>query len=128
MVSSTTLSVEEYLENPNRLFVIDHSNDCISSFTLNGEYLCRFGIAGIYTSQFKSPYGIAIDPNGFVCVTDDNQRLFIFDKYGKYMHCFGSQGHHIGHFRHPLRVAFAVNGYVHIADFNNHRVQIFPIL
>jgi len=66
-----------------RLFVTDCSNDCISAFTLNGQYLCRIGIAGIHTSQLKIPYGIAIDPNGFVFVTDDNQRVSIFDKYGK---------------------------------------------
>ena len=39
----------------NRLFVIDNSNDCISTITLNGQYLCRIGIAGTYTSQLKSP-------------------------------------------------------------------------
>ncbi|XP_065884591.1 tripartite motif-containing protein 2-like [Dysidea avara] len=116
------------VDSINRLFVTDRSNDCISTFTLNGQYLCRIGIAGTYTSQLKSPYGIAIDPNGFIFVTDDNQRVSIFDKYGKYVHCFGSRGHHIGQFRYPLEVAFAANGYVYIADFNNHRIQIFSVL
>ena len=111
----------------NRLFVTDCGNDCIFSFTLNGEYLCRFVIAGIYTSQLKSPCGIAIDPNGFVCVTDDNQRLSIFDKYGKYVHCFGLRGSQTGQFRRPLGVAFTADGSIYIADFNNHRIQIFSV-
>jgi len=114
------------VDSISRLFVTDSSNDCISTFTLDGQYLCRFGTAGTYTSQLKCPFGIALDQNGFVFITDDNQRVSIFDRYGKYMHCFGSRGPDGGQFRRPFGIAFASNGHIYIADFNNRRIQIFP--
>jgi hypothetical protein len=58
------------------IYVVDSGNNRIQRFDSLGNYLSEFGSFGTANGQFNSPWGIAIDNEGFVFVTDTkNQRV-----------------------------------------------------
>ncbi len=58
------------------IYVVDSGNNRIQRFDSMGNYLSEFGSFGTANGQFNSPWGIAIDNEGFVYVTDTkNQRV-----------------------------------------------------
>ena len=76
-----------------QLLAANSDHHCISIFTLDGNYVGKFGTQGTGRGQLSSPVGIAIDMYGFILVTEHgNHRVSIFDKDGVFVHCFGSKG------------------------------------
>ena len=70
-----------------QLLVADCGYHCISLFTLDGNYVGKFGTQGMGRGQLNGPSGIAVDVYGFILVTeDDNYRVSIFDKDGALDH------------------------------------------
>ena len=112
----------------NCLLVAGWLDGCIYRFTLDGNYIGKFGeeAAG---SLLYNPSSLATDSNGFVLVAEfSNNRVSIFDKTGKFVHCFGSIGYNNGQFQHPLGIALAPNGnIIYVTDTDNNRIQIFSI-
>ena len=110
----------------NHLLVADYDHHCICTFTLDGDYVGKFGTHGTGAGQLNCPYGIAVDLYGFILVADSvNHRVSIFDKDGNNINCFGSEGSATGQFLHPRRVAVSPNGNIYVSDNNNKRIQIF---
>ena len=109
----------------NQLLVADHAHHCIYTFTLDGNYLGRFGTHGIGMSQLNHPYGVAVDLYGFIFVGDGNNSVSIFDKNDNFVHCFGSQGSAAGQFQRPYGIAVSANGYVYVSDCYNRRIQVY---
>ena len=108
-----------------QLLVTDH-NQCISIFTLDGNYVGKFGTQGTGRGQLSSPAGIATDMCGFNVVTDDGKhRVSIFDKDGGFVHCFGSNGSGHGQFSWAQGIAISPTGDIYISDHGNKRIQIF---
>ena len=61
------------------VYVTDYSNNNISIFTTEGEYVTSFGQRGTKEDYLKNPWGICIDDEGFLYVCDCyNNRLQIF--------------------------------------------------
>ena len=109
-----------------QLLVADNSHHCISIFTLDGNYVGKFGTQGTGMGQLSSPSGIAIDMYGFILVTDyTNNSALIFDKEGAFVHSFGSSGSHNGQFSSPHQIAISPTGDIYICDTGNKRIQIF---
>ena len=50
------------------LIVVDYSHSCVYTFTLDGEYVGKFGSEGTARGQLDYPYGLTIDINGFIIV------------------------------------------------------------
>ena len=76
-----------------QLLVANKGHHCISMFTLDGNYVGKFGTEGTGRGQLGGPTGIATGIHGFIIVTEyGNNRVSVFDKYGVYMHSFGSKG------------------------------------
>ena len=99
----------------------DYSNNCITSFTLDGTYVGRFD-----KGQLSCPRGLTTDLNGFVLVTDsNNHRVSVFDKDGACVCNIGSSGSANGQFCNPYGIAVSPNGNIYVADYSNNRVQIF---
>ena len=109
----------------NQLLVADLDHHCIYTFTLDGDYVGKFGTCGTGRGQLSGPYGIAVDLYGFILVSDYNHRVSIFDKNGNFVHCFGSPGSAIGQFQYPYAIAVSANGNVYVSDSNNKRIQVF---
>jgi len=112
--------------NNNQVLVADGNNDCISIFTLDGNYIGKIGTRGSEEGQLRNPSSVTVDLNGFIMVTEcDNNRVSIFDKDGIFVYCFGSYGSSAGQFSSPLWIACSPNGSVYVSDRNNKRIQIF---
>ena len=118
-----------HLKNPwyiavssnDQLFVANYDYDCISIFTLDGNYVGKFGTQGT-SGQLSRPVGIATDMYGFILVTEcGNHHVSIFDKDGVFVHCLGSKGSGHG----PYGIAISSTGDIYINDHNNKRIQIF---
>ena len=61
------------------LYVADSGNNCICVFGLDGSFVAKFGKEGSGDGDFKFPYGIATDSDGFVYVCDYlNNRIEVF--------------------------------------------------
>ena len=125
-----------HLNNPNgvtvnrnnHLLVTNLGDDSVYIFTLDGQYLGKFGASGTKTGQLSCPRSITSDPNGFILVTDtSNHRISIFDNDGKYVHCFGSKGKGNNQFLNPRGIALAPNGRIYISDNLNECIKIFEV-
>ena len=109
-----------------QLLVNNYDHHCISIFTLDGNYVGKFGTRGTGRKQLSSPVGIATDMYGFILVTEnDNNRVSIFDKDDVFVHSFGSEGSGHGQFSLPYGIAISPTGDIYISDFHNNRIQIF---
>ena len=110
----------------NQLLVADMNHHCIYTFTLDGNYVSKFGSYGSDKGQLDSPFSLTTDLYGFILVADTgNNRVSIFNKDGKFIHCFGSYGSDDGKFNSPYGIAISPNGNIYVSDTYNKRVQIF---
>ena len=108
------------------LVVAGYEPHCIYTFTLDGNYIGKFGTKGSDRCEFDDPYGIIGDLYGFIIVADtNNHRVSIFDKYHHCIHCFGSNESNDGQFNCPHGVALSPNGSIYVSDYGNKRIQIF---
>ena len=110
----------------NQLLVVDYDNHCIYTFTLDGDYVGKFGTKGTGTGQLNYPRVVAVDLYGFIVLADaGSHRVSIFDKDYNYINCFGSKGSAIGQFQYPYGIAVSPNGNIYVSDYYNNRIQIF---
>jgi len=58
------------VNNNDQLLVVNNGHDCISIFTLDGNYVGKFGTQSIGRGELNYPSGIAIDMYGFILVTE----------------------------------------------------------
>jgi len=90
------------------------------------EMVAQWGSEGTGEGQFKGPYGIAVDSNGYVYVTDTgNHRVQKFDSDGNFILEWGSAGTGNGQFKYPVSVAVGPQGFVYVCEAENCRIQIF---
>ena len=111
-----------------QLLVANASHNCISIFTLDGNYVGKYDTRGTGRKQLDSPYGIDIDMYGFIFVTEHSEnRVSIFNKDGVFVHSFGfglkGSGH--GQLFGPRGIAISPTGEIYVCDTNNKRIQIF---
>ncbi|MFN8671050.1 MAG: hypothetical protein U0457_03080 [Candidatus Sericytochromatia bacterium] len=52
------------------IYVVDSGNNRVQRFSAEGNYLSEFGQFGIENGSFNTPWGIAIDKEGYVYVSD----------------------------------------------------------
>ena len=108
------------------LVVTGYEPHCIYTFTLDGNYIGKFGTKGSGRCEFNHLHGIIGDSYGFIIVTDtDNHCVSIFDKHHHCIHCFGSKGSANGQFNIPRGIALSPNGNIYVSDCSNKRIQIF---
>lgn len=108
------------INSDNLLIVVDHDQHCVCTFTLEGEFVSKFGSKGKGPGQLREPCSITTDMYDHILVADTgNNRIAVFDKDGKYIGSFA------GEFNLPRGVAVDHNGAVYVSDSANKRVQIF---
>lgn len=57
----------------------DGQNNCVSVFTIVGEYLTSFGQGDGEPIKFDLPRGVCVDKDGYVYVCDSmNDRIVVF--------------------------------------------------
>jgi len=110
----------------NQLLVADYGNHCIYTFTLDGQYINKFGTQGL--GQLRQPCNLTTDSNSYTIVSDtDHHRIVIFDSDGNYVHHFGHEGSGSSQFKRPRGIAVSANGDIYVSDSNNCRIQIFSM-
>ncbi|GEM_PF-1214991 len=56
------------------IYVVDTGNNRIQRFNSEGSFLSEFGQFGSENGSFNSPWGIAVDNQGFVYIADSNNK------------------------------------------------------
>jgi len=108
------------------LLVLDCSQNCIYTYSLDGNCLHKFSSGGNGVGKLNSPCSLTADANLFIFVADTwNNRVSVFDKDGNYVHCFGSKGSASDQLSHPHGIALSSVERLYICDYGNFRIQIF---
>ena len=107
-------------DSTGKVYVADHNNHCIQTFTPDGQFLQKFG-----TGQLQSPSFIAIHGEMVYVIDYYQNRVSVLSSEGKFLKSFGVRGEAQGQFNTPRGVAVDANGFVLVADHSNNRVQIF---
>ena len=108
------------------LVVLDCSQNCIYTYTSDGNLLQKFSSGGSGVGKLNSPCGLTTDSNSFIFVADTwNNRISVFDKDGSCVHCFGSKGSAGDQLNHPHGVALNSQERLYICDYSNFRIQIY---
>ena len=108
------------------VLISNWSNEAVHIFTLDGEYINKFGRQGYYKTPLNYPYCLTTGSNGCTLVAEYyNHRVSVFDKQGALVHTFGSKGTAAGQFQYIEGIAISPNGKIYVSDNGNHRIQIF---
>ncbi len=110
------------------VYVSEIGNNRIQRFDSNGNFIMKWGNAGVGEGEFQWPCGIAIGSDGAVFVTDNlNHRIQKFDSNGGFIAQWGSLGRGDGQFSSPSGITISSDGYIYVADSGNNRIQKFNL-
>ncbi|MBF0565025.1 MAG: hypothetical protein HQK89_07275 [Nitrospirae bacterium] len=114
------------VDNSSNVYVADSDNEQIQKFTIDGQFITKWGTGGSGDGQFYSPRAIAVDGNNNVFIVDTyNNRIQKFTSDGTFISKWGSYGTGNGNFENPLGLAVDSAGNVYVADSDNNRIQKF---
>ena len=92
----------------------------VKKFTLQGDYLSKFGSYGSGDGQFKYPDGLCFNSKGLLYVVDYyNHRVQVF-RENVFLFKFGSKGSNPGQFNAPARIAIDSSDQVYVTDHQEH--------
>jgi len=99
--------------------VIAVSDDhVVKKFTLQGDYLSKFGFYGSGDGQFNNPRGLTFNSKGLLYVVDNrNYRIQVFDNTNNFLLKFGSKGSNPGQFQFPCYIALDSSDQVYVTDY-----------
>ncbi|MBF0565024.1 MAG: hypothetical protein HQK89_07270 [Nitrospirae bacterium] len=114
------------VDNSGNVYVADSSNYQIQKFSVDGQFITKWGTGGSGDGQFNYPCAIAVDGNNNVFVADTyNNRIQKFTSNGTFIAKWGSYGSGNGSFEYPQGLAVDSAGNVYVADSDNNRIQKF---
>ena len=101
----------------NVIAVSEYSDHVVKKFTLQGDYLSKFGSCGSGDGQFNIPRGLTFNSKGLLYVVDySNGRIQVFDSNNKFLFKFGSKGSNPGQFQYPRYIALDSSDQVYVTD------------
>ena len=102
--------------NHNVIAVSEWSAHVVKIFSLQGDYLSKFGSPGSGDGQFNRPLGLCYNSEGLLYVVDcDNCRVQVF-RDNEFLFKFGSKGHSPGQFEEPRYVAVDSSDQVYVTN------------
>ena len=108
------------------LYIPDSTNAVIRRFTLEGEYIDRFGRYGNGTGEFSFPGQITFDSKGNIYILDmANTRVQIFGPDKTFQSSFGSFGDSLGEFARPNAIVIDRRGRIYVLDRLIAAIQVF---
>ena len=122
-------SGDSSLKNPsglavgqNLIAVSECDDHVVKKFTLQGDYLSKFGSFGRGDGQFNNPEGLKFNSKGLLYVVDGtNCTVQVFDETNKFLFKFGSQGSNPGQFQYPRYIALDSSDQVYVTDWSSDR-------
>ena len=103
----------------NVIAVGDHNDHVVKKFSLQGDYLSKFGSCGSGDGQFTDPQGLCFNSKGLLYVVDrGNCRVQVFEE-NVFLFKFGSKGHNPGQFKYPHYIAIDSSDQVYVTDYSN---------
>ncbi|MFC1799168.1 C13 family peptidase, partial [Thermodesulfobacteriota bacterium] len=114
------------------VYVADTFNNRVQKFTLDGQFVTKWGGYGSDNGQFDRPVSIAVDSNGNVYVVDAyNSRIQKFTPNGVFITKWGSYGLNEGEFSfysetglEALAITIDANNYVYVIDGGGPFIRI----
>jgi len=101
-------------------FVVELSNDRVSVFNSNRQFLRKFGSSGNGNGQLNYPIGIDLLSTGNIVVADhNNSRVSIFDSQGNFVRHIGA-----GQLSGPYYLFVDSDDNILVADCGG-RIQVF---
>jgi len=92
----------------------------VKKFSLQGDYLSRFGSNGNGDGQFSLPEGLCFNSKGLLYVVDRcNYRVQVF-RENMFLFKFGSKGHNPGNFEDPCYIAVDSSDQVYVTDNSDY--------
>ena len=100
----------------NVIAVNEFSDHVVKKFSLQGDYLSKFGSCGSGDGQFTNPRGLCFNSKGLLYVVDcGNFRVQVF-RENVFLFKFGSRGHNPGEFQSPCYIAVDSSDQVYVTD------------
>jgi len=114
-------------ESGNRIFAVDNNNHYILVYNLNTfELLDTYGTPGIEKRQFRYPFLISSDKDGYLYIVDViNTRVQVLNSDGKFVQFIGGWGVKKGQFFRPKGVALDNTNRVYVSDGYMGVIQVF---
>ena len=112
--------------NCNIIAVSDFNDHVVKIFSLQEDYLSKFGSHGNEDGQFYHPLGLSYNSKGLLYVVDyGNCRVQVF-RDNMFSFKFGSRGHSPGQFKQPRHVAVDSSDRVYVTDnTGNGGISVF---
>ena len=105
--------------NFNVIAVSEFTDHVVKMFSLQGDYLSKFGSSGGGDGQFDHPLGLCFNNKGLLYVVEyGNCRVQVF-KEKVFLSKFGSKGHNPGQFQSPRYIAIDSSDQVYVTDYSD---------
>ena len=98
------------------LAVSEHYDHVVKKYSLQGDYLSKFGSSGSGDGQFSCPQGLCFNSKGLLYVVDySNYRVQVF-RENVFLFKFGSKGNNPGQFQGACYIAVDSSDQVYVTD------------
>ena len=98
--------------------VSENYDHVVKKYSLQGDYLSKFGSHGSGDGQFINPRGLCFNSKGLLYVVDcSNYRVQVFRENHVFLFKFGSKGHNPGQFQDPHYIAVDSSDQVYVTDW-----------
>ena len=104
----------------NIIAVSEYTDHVVKKFSLQGDYLSKFGSCGSGDGQFNNPLGLCFNSKSLLHVVDCyNRRVQVFREDNVFLFKFGSKGRNLGQFQNPCYIAVDSSDQVYVTDNSN---------
>ena len=104
----------------NVIAVSEYSDHVVKKYSMQGDYLSKFGSHGSGDGQFNNPRGLCFNSKCSLYVMDSsNYRVQVFGENNLFLFKFGSKGHNPGQFQNPCCIATDGSDHVYVTDHSN---------
>jgi len=103
----------------NVIAVSEFNDHVVKKFSLQGDYLSKFGSHGSEDGQFNKPMGLCFNSKGLLYVVDNgNCRIQVF-RENMFLFKFDSKAHNPGQFQGPYYIAVDSSDQVYVTDYSD---------
>ena len=96
--------------------VSEFADHVVKNYSLQGDYLSKFGSHGSGDGQFINPRGLCFNSKGLLCIVDNNNHRVQVFRENVFLFKFGSKGHNPGQFQEPRHIAVDSSDQVYVTD------------